>query len=84
MSVQVSIDPDLCVGSGECVRIAPAAFELDDEEGVSHPTTIAAGTDLAILLEAARSCPTQAIAVDPHGAVPHEMSLGRGTAPPPR
>jgi ferredoxin len=82
MSVAVSVDPDLCIGSGECVRIVPAAFALDDDEGVSHPTPLAGESDLALLLEAARSCPTQAIAVGPAGALLDQTSRGPGAAEP--
>lgn len=32
MSIRVMIDRDLCIGSGTCVRLAPAVFALDDEE----------------------------------------------------
>ena len=31
----VSVDPDLCIGSSECNRIAAAAFRLDEDSGVS-------------------------------------------------
>jgi len=78
MRVEVSVDPDLCIGSGDCVRIAPAAFVLDDDEGVSHPTASAGETDLAVLLEAARSCPTQAIAVVRDGDGVHAPNAGNG------
>ena len=31
MLVQVIVDPDACIGSGECVAEDPAAIELDDD-----------------------------------------------------
>jgi ferredoxin len=58
---RVTVDPDLCIGSGDCVRLAPSAFRLDDERGVSIPLETAPRTDPALLLAAARNCPTQAI-----------------------
>lgn len=61
---RVTVDPELCVGTAECVRLAPRAFEIDEDRGVSVPRSGAATTDLEILKEAARSCPTRAITVD--------------------
>jgi ferredoxin len=60
---RASVDPDLCMGSGECVRIVPAAFVLDDDANVSRPLPGAALVALELLLDAARSCPTNAIEV---------------------
>ncbi len=61
MTPRVSIDPDLCIGSAECVRIAPNAFAIDETTGVSVPLPAAAATDPALLEEAEFSCPTGAI-----------------------
>jgi ferredoxin len=69
MGVDVSVDPELCIGSGECVRILPRAFLLDDDENVSRPTADAATSDVDGLRDAARSCPTQAIRVVEGGVV---------------
>ena len=33
----VSVDPELCIGSAECVRLLPAAFQIDESRGVSAP-----------------------------------------------
>jgi ferredoxin len=30
MTVQLIVDPDVCIGSGECVATDPEAIELDD------------------------------------------------------
>jgi ferredoxin len=73
----VSIDPDYCIGSGDCVRVMPEAFELRDELGVSVPLPAAAQADLGRLLQVARACPTQAIrVVGPDGTVLHESNGG--------
>ncbi len=74
MSINVSIDPELCIGSGDCVRLLPAAFQLDDDSSVSHPTPAAPTSDLELLLAAARSCPTQAIRIVRDGAVLHDSN----------
>lgn len=62
--MRVRIDPDLCIGSAECIRIAPGAFRLDKTRGVSEPTDLAETAEPAALREAMRSCPTQAIRVE--------------------
>ncbi len=82
MNVDVSVDPELCIGSGDCVRILPAAFHLDEDAGVSRPTPVAATSALELLVDAARSCPTQAIRVVRAGGAVHESNAGRppGTA----
>lgn len=61
---RVIVDPELCVGTAECVRLAPQAFEIDEDRGVSVPRSGAATTDLAVLQEAAFHCPTRAIIVE--------------------
>jgi ferredoxin len=61
---RVRIDPELCIGSQECSRIAPGAFRLDKGRGISEPTERARTTDAALLADAVRSCPTQAISVE--------------------
>ena len=61
MILPVTIDPDLCIGSGECVRIAPDAFALDEAAGVSVPLPGAAAADPRRLEEAERNCPTGAL-----------------------
>lgn len=62
MTVRVTVDPDLCIGSGTCVHLAPGSFDLDDD-GVASPIEppLASEEDL---LRAARSCPTAAINVE--------------------
>ena len=60
---RVTVDPELCIGSSECVRVLPAAFRLDPARGVSVPTEGAAAADPRLLAAAARNCPMQAISV---------------------
>ena len=64
MSVVVRVDPDLCIGTGDCVRIAPRAFRIDPATAVSVAQPGAAATDRALLEEAAFTCPTRAITVE--------------------
>jgi ferredoxin len=64
MSVRVAVDPELCVGTAECVRLAPEAFRIDEARGVSEPTDRAEQADPLLLADAVRSCPTGAITLD--------------------
>lgn len=63
MSTTVRVDPELCIGTGDCVRLAPGAFRIDEVRGVSTPLPGAADTDPELLEEAAFNCPTRAITV---------------------
>jgi len=56
-----SIDADLCIGSTECNRIAPRAFQLEADAGVSRVLPGASEVDVDTLHQAERACPTQAI-----------------------
>ncbi len=62
MKYIVSIDQSRCIGAGNCVNIAPVAFQLD-EEHIAYLVD-PASVDGDTLLEAARSCPTDAIYLD--------------------
>ena len=66
MAYIAKVDRDLCIGSGECVRLAPKTFQLDSE---SKSTVIAQGADSdEVLMEAAKTCPVAAIILtDPSG-----------------
>ena len=61
MTPRVSVDPDRCVGSGDCALNAPAAFEVDEDAGLARVLPGAADTDPADLRRAAYACPTGAI-----------------------
>lgn len=60
-AVRVTVDPDRCIGSAECVRILPEAFAIDEERGVSVPLPAARSADPATLARVVRDCPTGAI-----------------------
>ena len=64
MARHVTIDPERCIGTTECIRIVPGAFRLDKARGVSEATDLADTAEAAAIAEAVRSCPTQAISVD--------------------
>ncbi|MFI7099271.1 ferredoxin [Streptomyces sp. NPDC050161] len=58
--MQVTIEPDRCVGSGQCVMLAPAVFDQDDDGIVvlldDRPTT-----ELDGVRESVSVCPGRAI-----------------------
>lgn len=56
-----TVDPDRCVGSGDCATVAPTAFEVDEDTGLARVLPGGASTDPARLQRAAHSCPTVAI-----------------------
>ncbi len=61
MGMEIDIDRDACMGSGNCVYTAPGVFELDDDS-IARVVDPEASPDEAILT-AARQCPTHAITV---------------------
>lgn len=67
MTLRVTVDPELCIGSAECVRLVPGAFRIDKARGVSEPTDLAEAADPGRLAEAVRSCPMQAISLEEPG-----------------
>ena len=61
MALDIRIDRDQCMGSGNCSFWAPGVFDLD-EDGIAIVLDAAAAPDDKIVL-AAQGCPTQAISV---------------------
>ena len=74
MGLEVTVDPDLCIGSGDCVRLVPQAFAIDESIGVSVALPGAAGLDRELVLRAAMACPTQAIRVMADGVIVHRSN----------
>jgi len=60
--MKVRVDRDLCIGVSNCVAYAPTVFALDEENKavVLDPSSV----DDQTLLEAAESCPENAIIVE--------------------
>jgi ferredoxin len=61
--LRITVDPDRCVGSAYCQRIAPATFDLGDDGIAFVLDADAAGTDDAAAREAETACPAMAIAI---------------------
>lgn len=61
VGVKVTVDEEICGATGECERICPEVFEVDDVARVRmpepHPSLIEA------VREAEASCPTGAILI---------------------
>lgn len=66
-NVHVEVDEDLCVGTGDCVRIAPQAFALERGDRVARVLPTVGDADVEDLIDAAMNCPTQAIRVTQDG-----------------
>ena len=60
--MKVRVDKDLCIGVGNCVAFAPTVFALDEENKavILDPSSVDDNT----LLEAAESCPENAIIIE--------------------
>jgi ferredoxin len=60
--MKIHVDPDLCIGSANCVHLAKGVFVLNDEDIAEVADPGAAGPDEIELARA--SCPTAAISVE--------------------
>jgi ferredoxin len=60
--VRVTIDPAICIGSGNCVRLAPGAIAIG-EDGIAQVADLGA-QEITRLRLAERSCPTGAILIE--------------------
>jgi ferredoxin len=61
VALDIRIDRDTCMGSGNCAFWAPGVFDLDDD-GIAVVLDPTAADDDKIIM-AAQGCPTQAISV---------------------
>ena len=57
--IDVRVDKEKCIGTGNCVDLAPKVFECD-AEGKSSVVDVS-GADDETLKEAVQSCPVEAI-----------------------
>lgn len=60
VSYRVSVDPDLCISTGNCVRSAPEAFSFGDDD-LSQAQSAAADLSTERLMEIVRGCPVGAV-----------------------
>jgi ferredoxin len=59
---RVEVDQQMCIGSANCVQVAPGAFQLNDEEKAEVVDPSAEGID--DLRKAEEQCPVAAILVE--------------------
>lgn len=67
MPLEIRIDREVCMGSGNCQFWAPNVFDLDDE-GVAVVVDPEGDPEQKVVL-ASRGCPTRAITVLRDGAI---------------
>ena len=60
--LKITVDHRYCVGNAQCVGLAPAVFRHND--AVQSEVVNPAGAPEAVVLKAARFCPTSAIRVE--------------------
>jgi ferredoxin len=60
--MKVKVDRELCIGISNCIAVAPTAFALDKENKAI--VLDSSSVDEKKLLEAAESCPQNAIIVE--------------------
>lgn len=61
MTLRITVDRELCMGSGNCQFWAPGVFDIDDD-GVAVVLDPAAASEDRVVL-AADGCPTKAITI---------------------
>ena len=65
MGLEIEVDRELCMGSGNCGFWAPGVFDLDDD-GIAVVLDPTAAPEDKIVL-AGQGCPTQAISITRNG-----------------
>ena len=61
--MRIVINRDTCESNGLCAGIAPALFEITDDDELVVLNENPTGSDMERALKAAKSCPKQAITV---------------------
>jgi len=61
--MRVDVDADRCVAAGQCVLVAPAVFDQDDDGIVVLLDPSPAQQEADAVAESARLCPAAAITV---------------------
>ncbi|GGU74066.1 ferredoxin [Streptomyces albospinus] len=61
--MRITIDKNLCIGSGQCALTAPSVFTQDDDGFSALLPGREDGAGDPLVGEAARACPVQAITI---------------------
>ncbi len=67
MALEININREICMGSGNCSFWAPDVFDLDDD-GVAIVISADGSPEEKVIL-AAQGCPTQAISISRDGEI---------------
>ena len=62
--IRARVDRHRCIGAGNCVTIAPSAFDWHEGDFLKADVVDAASVEDEVLREAALACPTQAIVIE--------------------
>ncbi|MGH6979130.1 MAG: ferredoxin [Brevundimonas sp.] len=62
--MRVTIDPNKCVGSGNCILTAPAVFGQDDDGIVTLLNAAPPESEQAAVRTSAEICPARVITLD--------------------
>ncbi|MFE1801625.1 ferredoxin [Streptomyces sp. NPDC059517] len=62
--MKIRVDRELCEGNSVCVALAPALFDLDDDNMAVPMVENPAAEAMAEAERAANGCPREAIALD--------------------
>jgi ferredoxin len=69
-SSRVIADAEVCIGAGNCVSLAPAVFDQDEEGTVVVRQAEVTGKQEALAADAAENCPAFAITLERIGGSP--------------
>jgi ferredoxin len=61
--MRIEVDRELCEGHARCVEVAPALFDVSDDDQVVLLDATPPETERALVEEAVRWCPRAAIAL---------------------
>jgi class 3 adenylate cyclase len=78
MAVRARVDRHRCVAAGNCISIAPTAFDWHAGEAFKADVIDAESVEEELLREAALSCPTQAIIIEEVGELLPWQLRGKG------
>ena len=66
--IKVHVDPQKCIGAGQCVRTVPEVFDQREDDGIVVLLTSQAPDHLApFLKKAVQLCPAQVIRIEVDG-----------------
>src|SRR6188508_1639838 len=62
--IRARVDRHRCIGAGNCITIAPSAFDWHEGDFAKADVVDPASVEDELLREAALACPTQAITIE--------------------